>query len=65
MSQENVSQENINKVKVLTSGFFLQDFPATDANEFSEILSYWQKFLESWENFGNLCEIPRGFDKNC
>ena len=36
---------------VLIQGFFSRDFPATNANGFSEILSYWQKFLELWGKF--------------
>ena len=53
---------SIRQVYMLEQGLFLRDFPATDANGFFEILSYWPKFLELWEIFGIMCKIPRDFD---
>ena len=38
-------------IYAIMPGFFFRDFPATDANGFSEILSYWQKILELWGKF--------------
>ena len=40
---------------------FFWAFPALDANQFPEILSYWKNSLSYGESFRILCQFPRGF----
>ena len=47
------TKADFRKWQWLNQGFFFRDFPANDANGFSEILSYWPKFLELWAKFWN------------